>query len=440
MSCLCSHLDQGQHLYLIDALLTRYLRAFNARHMQLDPMEGVHVRPTEGKQYLLYIHIPFCESLCPFCSFHRVRFVGDKTKRYFQALRKEISNYLDAGFEFRDIYVGGGTPTVMPDELAKTLDMISTRSNLSSISVETNPNHLTQATLDILKDAGVTRLSVGVQSLDNHLLEDMRRLEPYGSAEHIIENLDRTQGQFDTFNVDMIFNIPHQSQDSLINDLERLIRLGIDQISYYPLMPSDETQRSINKHMGHLDFHNEKAMYRLIQSHLSEYYQPSSAWCFSKSSSSIDEYIVDHNEYLGVGSGSFSYLNSGSYSTSFSIDHYIDLVSRGKSAITAGRPMTQHEQMQYDLLMKLFGLRIQKSDICMTYGELFHEKLWKELTTFKLLGALKETEDELLLTDRGMYYWVIMMREFFIGVNNFRSQMRAQIHDELKPLKKPSAA
>jgi menaquinone C8-methyltransferase len=425
-------------LYLIDALLTRHLRAFNARHMQLEPIDGVHVQPVAGKQYLLYIHIPFCESLCPFCSFHRVRFVHEKTERYFRALRKEINNYLDAGFEFRDVYVGGGTPTVMPDELATTLDMINTRCKLSSVSVETNPNHLIQATLDILKDAGVTRLSVGVQSLDNRLLADMRRLEPYGSAEQIMENLERTQGQFDTFNVDMIFNIPHQSRDSLINDLEQLIRLDIDQISYYPLMPSDDTQRSIDKHMGHLDFRNEKAMYELIRERLSEYYRPSSAWCFSKSSSSIDEYIVDHDEYLGVGSGSFSYLNGGSYSTSFSIDHYIDLTNRGKSAITAGREMTKHEQMQYDLLMKLFGLRINNSDIRMTHGPSFHRKLWKELTAFKLLGALKETQDELLLTDKGMYYWVIMMREFFIGVNNFRSQMRTQIHDEWKTLEKVS--
>jgi menaquinone C8-methyltransferase len=406
--------------------------------MQLEPLNGVHLQPMAGKQYLLYIHIPFCESLCPFCSFHRVRFVSEKTARYFQALRKEISNYLDAGFEFRDVYVGGGTPTVMPDELAKTLDMINARCNLSSISVETNPNHLTQANLDILKDSGVTRLSVGVQSLDNSLLADMRRLESYGSAEQITEHLERTQGQFDTFNVDMIFNIPHQSRDSLSNDLEQLIRLGIDQISYYPLMPSDETQRSINKNMGHMDFRNEKAMYELIRERLSEYYQPSSAWCFSKSSSSIDEYIVDHDEYLGVGSGSFSYLNGGSYSTSFSIDHYIDLADQGKSAITAGREMTEHEQMQYDLLMKLFGLRINNSDIRMTHGPSFHKKLWKELTVFKLLGALKETKDELLLTERGMYYWVIMMREFFIGVNNFRSQMRAQIHDEWKTMEKVS--
>jgi coproporphyrinogen III oxidase-like Fe-S oxidoreductase len=311
-------------LYLFDSLLTRYLRSFNARHMQLEPMEGMQLRPDKDRQYLLYIHIPFCESLCPFCSFHRVRFEVDHTQRYFQALRKEIQHYQDDGFQFNDIYVGGGTPTVMVEELAETLQLVRDHNELASISVETNPNHLVQPTLDILKQAGVTRLSVGVQSLDDQLLQEMRRYEPYGSAEQIVEHLKLTQGQFDTFNVDMIFNIPHQSEASLMHDLDTLDKLAIDQISYYPLMPSEITERSMNRKMGHVEFRHEKDLYELIRKRLSDSYQASSAWCFSRETSDIDEYIVDHDEYLGVGSGSFSYLGGASYSTTFSINHYVD--------------------------------------------------------------------------------------------------------------------
>ena len=71
------------------------------------------------KQRLLYIHIPFCEELCPYCSFHRITFEETLTKRYFGALRREIKIYREKGYQFKGIYVGGGTPTVLIDELAE---------------------------------------------------------------------------------------------------------------------------------------------------------------------------------------------------------------------------------------------------------------------------------------------------------------------------------
>jgi len=417
-------------LRLIDQLLTRYLRTFNHKHMQLLPMEGFRPAPAPGKKYLLYIHIPFCESLCPFCSFHRVRFDEERTRQYFAALRKEIGQYHEAGFIFDDVYVGGGTPTVLPDELAETLNLLRSLYELKSISVETNPNHLQQSTLNILKSAGVTRLSVGVQSLDDTLLKEMGRFETYGSREDIIEHIKLTQGQFDTFNVDMIFNIPHQSESSLKQDIQILKDLAVDQISYYPLMPSDITERAMDKKMGHLDFRNERRFYDIIKESLLDDYEASSAWCFSRKHSAIDEYIVDHDEYLGVGSGSFSYINNATYSTTFSISHYVSLVEKGISSITSGRQMTVKEQAQYDFLMHLFGLRMDKQTMIEKYGPRYQGRLWKELLFFKFIGALKERRDMYLVTERGMYYWVIMMREFFIGVNNFRSQMRGKIQDE----------
>jgi coproporphyrinogen III oxidase-like Fe-S oxidoreductase len=398
--------------------------------MQLTPMEGFTPAPVPGKKYLLYIHIPFCESLCPFCSFHRVRFDEERTRQYFAALRKEIRHYHNLGFDFDDIYVGGGTPTVLVDELSETLNLLRSLYDIKSISVETNPNHLQQPILDMLKSAGVTRLSVGVQSLDDTLLKEMGRYESYGSKDEIIEHLKLAQGQFDTFNVDMIFNIPHQTESSLRRDVQILTELAVDQISYYPLMPSELTERVMDKKMGHLDFNNERKFYNIIKESLLNNYEASSAWCFSRKHSAIDEYIVDHDEYLGIGSGSFSYLNNATYSTTFSINHYVSLVQNGISAITSGRKMSIREQAQYDFLMRLFGLRLDRQPMIDKYGPDCRRLLWKELFFFKLIGALKEREDMYLITERGMYYWVIMMREFFIGVNNFRSQMRAKVHDE----------
>ena len=77
----------------------------------------------DEKQRLLYIHIPFCEELCPYCSFHRITFEETLTRKYFKALRREIKIYHEKGYKFKGIYVGGGTPTVLIDELAETLNL-----------------------------------------------------------------------------------------------------------------------------------------------------------------------------------------------------------------------------------------------------------------------------------------------------------------------------
>ena len=171
-------------------------------------------------------------------------------------------------------------------------------------------------------------------------------------------------------------------------------------------------------------------MYALIQKTLMPVYQPGSAWCFSRKKAAIDEYIVDHDEYVGIGSGAFSYLNGVSYSSTFSINRYLKLVGSGLPAITGYRTLNRREQARYDFLIKLFGLRMEKADMQKKYGNEYQRLIWKELLAFKALGSITETDDTYLLTREGMYYWVLMMREFFMGVNNFRSQMRAQIKEE----------
>lgn len=424
-------------MIFVDNLLSTYLRRFHGSHMQLETAIGTRPEPQPGRRYLLYIHVPFCESLCPFCSFHRVKMDQPKALRYFAALRQEIERYHQSGFAFSDVYVGGGTPTVLPEELAKTLNLVRKLNDVSGISVETNPNHLRQPVLDLLLDAGVTRLSVGVQSLEDKLLQEMGRLDSYGSSTEIVDRLQAAQGQFDTFNVDMIFNIPHQSTESLLRDIELLKANEIDQISYYPLMPSTTTERSMSKHMGLVDFRNERAMYETIRDTLMPDYQPGSAWCFSRKPAAIDEYIVDHDEYLGIGSGSFSYLNGTTYSSTFSINRYLDLVAAGHTAITASRDLSIKEQAQYDFLMQLFGLHMNKAAMREKYGKAPQRLLRKELLLFKALGGITESDQTYDLTLEGMYYWVLMMREFFMGVNNFRAHMRHQTRMEWEQLPLP---
>lgn len=417
---------------LLAALRREYARAMRGN---LTCPGGSVPRPPAGCQ--LYVHVPFCESLCPFCSFHRVKFRPEKARAYFEALRREIRMYHERGYQFTDVYVGGGTPTVLPYELAKTLVLIQSLWPIRWISVETNPNHLTSETLDILESSGVERLSVGVQSFDDTVLKEMGRYLPYGSGEQIAGRIAAARGRFQTVNVDMIFNFPGQSSESLRGDLAALRELAVDQISFYPLMGTASTERCMRKRFGGTDTGRRYACYEQILNAITPAYRPSSAWCFNRvggaeAGQPIDEYITQAGDYVGVGSGAFSYVNGTLYSTTFSLRKYHELIGAGTSALTQCKVLTRRQRMRYDFLVGLFGLSLPYTYIEAKYGADFWWRMAPELSAMRLIGAIRLDPDAIRLTERGMYCWLLMMAEFFTAVDRLRAAMRLHIREELQ--------
>ena len=377
------------------------------------------------------MHVPFCEELCPYCSFHRVTFQEGLARGYFDALRKEIILYKNFGYSFNAIYVGGGTPTILVDELTETLNHAKENFPIREISVETNPNHLTEQNIEALKRAGVNRLSVGVQSFDDELLKATERFHKYGSGEEIVRRLRMTQGRFDTLNVDMIFNFPSQTMAGLERDLTTLLDLGVDQVTYYPLMPSAYALEAMKKRLGgSVDFRREKEFYMKITGMLEQRYRPSTAWCFSKGASMIDEYVVHFPEYAGIGSGSIGYLQGTVYANTFDISDYIERVNKSVFPFVGRKDSTLLERLRYEFLMRLFGIRLNLSELGAKFNVDAAKLLRPEILFFRLVGGLKREGQTLTLTSKGRYFWVIMMREFFIGVNNFRDYCRAAVYNK----------
>ncbi len=415
----------------IENFIGKYLNWYNKKNLVFERSFNIKPpTPDKSKKPLLYIHIPFCEELCPYCSFNRFKFEKNIAKKYFKYLKQEIQLYKDFGFNFYSSYIGGGTPTILIEELAEIIYFIKENFSINEVSCETNPNHLTDKNIKILKQCGVDRLSVGVQSFDNNLLKLMQRYHKYGSGEEIIERLKNTLGNFKTLNVDMIFNFPTQTIEHVIKDCEIIKNINADQVTFYPLMASTSTQKVIRQRFGNLSYKNEKILYFEILNQLKDEYIPGTAWCFNKKKTMIDEYIIDYDEYLGAGSGSFGYYDGRILSNTFSIPEYFNFIDKKKLPLRAEKKFSLIEQMRYDFLIKLFGIKLSKDFIEKKYKKSFYRKLFKEILFFKLIGALKEDKDSFLLTEKGQYFWVIMMREFFIGVNNFRDYCRSLIGED----------
>ena len=417
---------------LTDGLLNTYLRRSFDQQMSLEiGRPAVLPDATESQPAVLYVHIPFCESLCPFCSFHRVKLQKAKAQVYFRALWQELRVVADKGYQPKIVYVGGGTPTIMPDELAQTLELIRSLFPIEQISVETNPNHLRDDILQTLTEAGVDRLSVGIQTFDNALLKQMDRYTPYGSGEQNRERLAFAADRIGTLNVDMIFNLPGQSEQSLRNDLDILIdELQVSQASIYPLMTSRRTGKAMQSTMGDYSLQNERTYYDRLRQRMAKDYLLSSVWCFSRTRGLTDEYIIADTSYIGAGSGAFSYLNGTMYANTFAIGRYGRMIHKTGAAITAQRSLTEFQQARYDIVMTLFGLSLKKEEHREKYHGRFFSLLRKELLALRLLGAIADDGEHIRLTRNGQYLWVIMMREFFTGVNNFRDQMREHVRAE----------
>ncbi len=409
------------NIMIFEYALTYVSRQYMNRYLQVEnnfsPTD--YATPPE-RPLMLYIHIPFCEEICPYCSFYKVTFQKSLAEKYYDSLYKEIIQWSERGYSFDSVYIGGGTPTVLPEKLAELVKFIKTLWPVKDISVETNPNHLIPRYMDPLKEAGINRLSVGVQTFDDDLLKKLKRYHKYGSGEEIVEKLKALQGTFDTLNIDMMFNFPDQTEAMLEKDLSVLQALNGDQVTYYPLMPSSSVKAEIRSLYGDVDYRKEKRFYKKIAQSLTGSYDRASAWCFSRKGGMIDEYIVDYNEYVGCGAGSFSYLNGEIRANVFSIKNYVDRVDSGKSPLAAGRIYSQADQIRYDFLMGFFSGALDMEILKDRYGRNSRIYLALQFLFMHVSGGVKKEGNLYRLTDRGMYYLVILMREFFTGVNNVR--------------------
>jgi len=423
---------------LAERALTTVMRQMNRRYLALSHFGGTSLpAPKPGRKYMLYVHVPFCQRLCPYCSFNRFPFSEERAVPYFTRLREEMRMVSDLGYDFESMYVGGGTPTIMLDELCTTIDLARELFSIKEVSSETNPNHLIPEYVDELTGR-VQRFSVGVQSFDDSLLRQMDRYDKYGSGEEIVERLRSIEGRFHSLNVDMIFNFPSQTPEMLARDVELLRASGCNQTTFYPLMASPAVNRQLAKTVGAVDYVREARFYDQLSKGLTAdgTFEHATAWTFSRTAGGmIDEYIVDYEEYVGVGSGAFSYVDGAIYVNTFSLRDYDALVGAGRMSVSAWREFGAKEQMRYRFLMQLFGLSLDRREFERDFGMTIERGLPMEMAYMRAVGGFdRDDAEKLTLTAKGRYLMVAMMREFFVGVNNVRDQARAALTTEEKDL------
>lgn len=424
----------------IQSLATRY--ASHSMQRVLKRSFKVRLQDSEilpnGKPTMLYIHIPFCHTLCPYCSFHKYIYDDGLARAYFEALREELKIIKQKGFDFRTLVVGGGTTLINEDELLKTLDLCKNLFDIQEISCESDPTHIAPAQLERFSGL-ITRLSCGVQSFDDEILRKIGRYEKFGSSAQLQEKLTKAQGILPTLSIDLIFNFPNQTREQLLRDLAIAKSLGTEQITTYPLMRSALTRSKIQSALGVALSDNEREFYELICAEFSGW-KRNNAWGFGKIDSNAkikgdtqsnlsDEYVSSNHQYLGAGSGAFSFINGRLFINTFNLKDYCEAIAHKRNANMANAEFSRRDILRYVFLCELFEGRLNVREFNANMQCNLEWDLALELAGLRVSGAIVNATNSagdriLQCTDFGHYVCVVLMKEFYAGMDLVRATFR----------------
>lgn len=295
----------------------------------------------------VYIHIPFCKSICSYCDFCKQLYNETNVKNYLKALKEEITDrYNDE--ELDTIYIGGGTPsTLNMNELKELFDIIKLlkTNNLKEFTFECNVNDITEELIKFLKDNKVNRLSIGIESFNKEKLKFMERFSNFNDVKQKIEMI-RNIG-INNINVDLMYGIPGETLKDLKNDLNLFLKLKPDHISTYSLILEEYTKLSLNK-IKPIDEELELEMYNYIRNKLKHkkyiHYEVSNFALNNKESIHNLNYW-NNEEYYGFGLGVHGYIDGIRYENTKNINKYIENKFVSKQEIVGIKEKQENELM-----------------------------------------------------------------------------------------------
>ena len=292
--------------------------------------------------FSLYIHVPFCQTKCPYCDFNTYSGIEYLTPNYLAALVTEIQQWgsLLADTGTRSIFFGGGTPSYIPVENIEQILCVSRSSfdinDSAEITIETNPGDLSISYASSLKRIGINRLSLGTQSLDDSLLQVIGRRHSAKEARSAYDAA-RAAG-FDNINLDFMYGLPFQNMYQWNETLRGMIDMSPEHISLYCLTLEDGTPLKKNVDAGYIpepDADLAADMYLVADKSLKEagYIQYEiSNWCRPGRESQHNLNYWHNNRYLGVGPGAHSFLGSFRFKNINNPIKYIKSLDRRFSA------------------------------------------------------------------------------------------------------------
>ena len=369
------------------------------------------------KEIGVYIHIPFCKQKCLYCDFVSFANKQDLQREYIDALKKEIKNWKIDEYKVKTMYIGGGTPSYIDSNYIS--EIIKLVGITQSITIEANPGTITRQKLLDYKNAGINRLSIGLQSTNDRLLKQIGRIHNY---KQFLEtyNLAREIG-FNNINVDLMIGLPNQSIEDIKQSLEEICKLNPEHISVYSLIVEENTpiQKLIDNGVLELpDEEKERQMYWYVKDFLElngyKHYEISN---FAKPGFESEHNLDCWNqkEYIGFGVAAYSYMNKKRFGNISNLEEYIQNCNNNDfdKNIILEEVQDKNQQMNEYMILglrKIDGISIQQ------FEEKFNENpimiFRKELQKLHEEKLILINGDVIKLSNKGLDLANIVWEEF----------------------------
>jgi oxygen-independent coproporphyrinogen-3 oxidase len=309
----------------------------------------------------LYIHIPFCKQKCFYCNFFSVKYEQDLADKYVDALIKHSSDFKDIALDC--VYIGGGTPSILSSkQIERLLACINNRFDLSKLfefTFELNSDSVTLEKLNILKNYKVNRLSIGLQSTDDKVLNFLGRIHNFKNFCDVY-SIARQIG-FNNISIDLIYGISGQTLKNWENTLQKVLKLDSENLSLYPLSIEEDTV--FYKDGIATNEYIQRDMYDFSVDFLErngyKHYEISN-WAKHGKESFHNTNYWRNFEYIGLGAGASGYLNRVRYKNVSNIKKYIKLMNN-KLDIQIEKEYIDDKLYSFEYIM--LGLRLLKEGV-----------------------------------------------------------------------------
>jgi len=366
------------------------------------------------KKLSVYVHIPFCIKKCAYCDFVSFRYEAVKARAYKKALLSEIENYSEllSDFEIRSIFVGGGTPSLMPENFHEELiSGIASKAHLgknAEITMEANPDSILERDSKMLRDSGYNRLSMGMQSFDDCILKTIGRVHDSRQSRLAFEHARK--GGFKNISIDLMYGLPGQTMDIWKRDLEiAACQLSPEHISAYSLIVNDNTpmREMMNKSPGLFPEEvEERGMHHFCTDFLTtrgyDQYEISNYAKEGRESLHNKNYW-ERGSYLGLGVAAHSFIGKKRFQNTSSIEDYLKRAEGGKTRIVESETLTKRDALFEEIFL---GLRMTDGIDMLAVGERhqmdFGGTFKKTMIDLKRNGLVLVENERLLLTRKGM--------------------------------------
>lgn len=374
----------------------------------------------------VYLHIPFCNRICPYCDFNKYVLKGQPVYEYLEALQKEMKVTVakHPSEQIQTIFVGGGTPTALDSEQMKIfLDAIQEYFQPQSadleFSMEANPESVDAEKLRIMKEGGVNRLSFGVQTFEPELLRKIGRMH---DQEDVYRSLQLAkEAGFNNISIDLMFGLPNQTLEMLDRTLDIAFTLDIPHFSVYSLKVEEGTFFHTLYKKDKLPLPSEEEEVKMYE-HLIERMIKEGYSQYEISNFARPGYESKHNltywrneEYYGLGAGAHGYVAGIRHVNAGLVQEYIHLVHEQDTPYIETHQVTPLEAMEEMMFM---GLRIQEG----VSKQKFYEKHQIQLEDAYGSEIKDLLERQLLQTDGARYY--LTHRGIFLGNEVFATFLK----------------